>query len=102
MSTITTADLLDEYARALRGSWGGIDGRSEQLSLNRLSAAIRKHGNASLTDSEVVRLRWDMDVCPHGGGHWTEYCDEDDECEAMTAPDVRTARIDTTPKETDR
>ena len=80
---ITTADLLEEYARAIRGSWGDIDGRSEQISLRCLSAAIRKYGSSPLADSEVVKLRNDLDVCPHGGGHWTEYCDEDDECEEM-------------------
>lgn len=79
--TITTADLLYEYARALRGSWGGIDGRSEQVALNCLSDAIREHGNAPLADSEVLRLRDSLGVCPHGGRHWTEYCDEDSECE---------------------
>ena len=82
--TITTADLLDEYARALRGSWGGIDGRYEQISLNDLAAAIREYGSAPLTDSEVLRLRDNLGVCPRGGGHWTDYCDEDDECEEMT------------------
>lgn len=76
---ITTADLLDEYAQALRGSWGDIDGRSGQISLNCLSAMIREFGNAPLTDSEVARLRYDLGVCPHGGSHWTDYCD--DECE---------------------
>ena len=80
---ITTADLLDEYARALRGSWGGIDGRSEQISLNYLSAAIRERGNNPLETSEVLRLRDNLDVCPRGGGHWTDYCDEDGECEEM-------------------
>ena len=79
----TTADLLDEYARALRGSWGDIDGRSEQLSLNCLSAAIREYGSNPLDTSEVLSLRDALGVCPHGGGHWTEYCDEDDECEEM-------------------
>lgn len=75
---ITPADLLDEYAQALRGSWGGIDGRSEQSSRS-LSAAIREHGNAPLTDAQVARLREDLGVCPQGESHWTEYCDE--ECE---------------------
>ena len=83
MNTITTADLLDEYARALRGSWGDIDGRSEQISLNELAAAIRKHGSNPLVDSEVLKLRDDLGVCLHGGGHWTDYCDENDECEEM-------------------
>lgn len=81
MTTITTADLLDEYASALRGDWGSIDGRSERIALNCLSAAIREHGNAPLSDSKVTTLRDDMGVCPHGGSHWIDYCDEDDECE---------------------
>lgn len=76
---ITAADLLDEYAQALRGSWGGIDGRSERAALNCLSSAIREHGNAPLTDAQVARLREDLGVCLHGGSHWTDYCD--DECE---------------------
>ena len=80
---MTTADLLDEYARALRGSWGGIDGRHEQASLNCLSAAIREYGSNPLADSKVLSLRDALGVCPHGGGHWTEYCDEDDKCEEM-------------------
>ena len=82
--TTTTADLLDEYARALRGSWGDIDGRSEQIVLNELAAAIREYGNAPLGTSEVLRLRDYLGVCSYGGGHWTFYCDEDDECEEMT------------------
>lgn len=71
----TTADLLDEYGSALRGSWGGIDGRSEKRALLNLSAAIREYGNTELPAPKVKRLRWDLDVCPLGQGHWTEFCD---------------------------
>lgn len=83
MTTTTTADLLEEYACALRGDWGSIDGRSEQVSLNGLAAVIREHGNAPLTDAQVAKLRDRLGVCPHGGGHWTEYCDDNYECEEM-------------------
>ena len=72
---ITCADLLDEYARALRGSWGGIDGRSEQDSLNALSARFRMFGNDLLSQSTVEELRGTLGVCPYGWGHWTEFCD---------------------------
>lgn len=75
----TGPDLLDEYARALRGSWGDIDGRSEQSALNTLSDAIRTHGTGDLPDVTVQGLRTTLDVCPSGLNHWTMFCDE--ECE---------------------
>lgn len=71
----TTADLLDEYAQALRGSWGGIDGRGEKIALNTLSEAMRTHGTAALEPSEVTRLREALGVCDKGLSHWTEFCD---------------------------
>lgn len=77
-NTITTADLLDEYGSALRGSWGGIDGRSEQAALGSLSKAIIDHGNDCLATASVQSLRDDLGICPAGNGHWTEFCD--DEC----------------------
>lgn len=73
----TTADLLDEYAEALRGSWGGIDGRNEQDKLGELSKAIVQYGNTELNEGAVLELRNSLDVCPFGEGHWTEYCDDD-------------------------
>lgn len=77
MKEVTVADLLDEYGASLRGSWGDIDGRSEQSSLWELSDAIRNFGNSALPEHEVASLRYGIDVCPKGKGHWTEYCDED-------------------------
>lgn len=71
-----TADLLSEYASALRGSWGDIDGRSEQISLNKLAELIRKKGADQLSEPDVVSMRDSLSVCPSGEGHWTQYCDE--------------------------
>lgn len=71
----TVPDLLEEYAEALRGDWGGIDGRTEQYKLDRLAKAMREHGNNPLTDAEVSMLRNYIDVCPNGDGHWLEYCE---------------------------
>ncbi|KQO98434.1 hypothetical protein ASF30_10255 [Leifsonia sp. Leaf264] len=71
----TTASLLNEYGSALRGSWGGIDGRSEQTSLGWLAAAIDRYGNQELDEYTVADLRAQLDVCPEGAGHWTESCD---------------------------
>lgn len=76
----TTADLLDEYAQALRGSWGDIDGRSEQAALNTLSKAMRTHGTSDLEPSEVKSLRESLGVCDKGLGHWTEFCGYYDAC----------------------
>lgn len=74
----TTADLLDEYAQALRGYWGDIDGRTEQTALNILSEAMRTHGTAALEPGEVKRLRETLDVCDKGLGHWTDFCGDYD------------------------
>ena len=60
--------LMGEYFGALRGSWGGIDGRSERQRW----WDFRDHLAEGVTDK--ARLRADLDVCPAGGGHWTEYC----------------------------
>lgn len=72
---ITTADLLDEYASALRGDWGSIDGRAEKLGLNQLADQIREHGNAPLTAPAVAAARDGLGLCPGGSGHWTWHCD---------------------------
>lgn len=74
---VTTADLLDQYGQALRGDWGGIDGRSEKLALLNLSAAIREHGNETLSNDMILKLRDDLNVCANGGGHWDSFCGED-------------------------
>lgn len=72
----TTADLLDEYARALSLHGGEIDGRAEQTPLNILAAAIRGLGNAELPQEEVENLRECLNLCPHGNGCWTEFCSD--------------------------
>lgn len=71
----TAASLLNEYGAALRGSWGTIDGRSEQIALAHLADAIVEHGNDELPEAKTVALRNTLDVCPSGGCHWTEFCD---------------------------
>ena len=72
----TCADLLDEYAQALRHSWGDIDGRSEKAALNVLSTLMREHGMAPLSDDQVRRMRDDLGVCLLGGQHWQWFCDD--------------------------
>ena len=75
MNLNEVAQCLREYADALRGDWGSIDGRSEKASLNDLADAI-----LAPESKTVTRLREDLGVCARGDGHWLDYCDED--CEA--------------------
>ena len=89
----TTADLLDQYGQALRGSWSDIDGRSQKLALLELSAAIREHGNEPLTEEQVQKLRDELNVCDGGGGHWGWHCTED---WVKCGPEGRTTHDDRT------
>ena len=61
--------VLREYANALRGDWGSIDGRSEKMSLNAIADAI-----VSNEPHTMESLRNAAGVCPAGGGHGTDYC----------------------------
>lgn len=72
-NTAVAAKALREYADAIRGDWGSIDGRSEKNSLNRLADVIEDRD----TEVSIDTLRDVLGVCPHGQGHWTMYCDED-------------------------
>lgn len=65
------ASVLNEYGSAIRGDWGSIDGRSEQGTIIDFADAIR-----SPEIYTVALLRNAADICPHGGGHWTEHCDD--------------------------
>lgn len=76
----TAADVLEEYGRAIRGAWGGIDGRSVMSCMEDIAADMRKYSNGPLPDGLVQCRRISFGICPHGNGHWDEYC-EDYECE---------------------
>lgn len=67
------ARLLNEFGSAIRGDWGSIDGRSIQGDMDNFASWVK--APESMPDIETCR-DW-MDVCPHGGGHWTAYCDEE-------------------------
>jgi hypothetical protein len=58
------ARILDNYADALRGDWGSIDGRSERRALNELTTFMR--GDTDICDEA------DLGVCVKGpyGAHW--------------------------------
>jgi len=63
------AKVLREYGSAIRGDWGTIDGRSEQLTLNYLAEVV-----ADPEHYTAAQLRDVADICPHGKGHWTDHC----------------------------
>jgi len=62
------AQILYEFGSAIRGDWGSIDGRSVRNGMDRVSDSILD-GTATISS-----MRDDLDLCPHGKGHWTEYC----------------------------
>ena len=62
---------LREYAQAIRGDWGDIDGRSMRGELLAFADAIEGHGHH---DWSIERWRSDLGICPSGEGHWTRHC----------------------------
>lgn len=69
MSIQEVAQVLREYGSAIRGDWGSIDGRSEQLTVNYFAEVITAPEHYT-----VAQLRDVADICPDGEGHWTEHC----------------------------
>jgi hypothetical protein len=63
------ASVLREYGEAIRGDWGSIDGRGERSTINEFADAFLKPESFT-----AERLRDMSDICPFGGGHWTEHC----------------------------
>lgn len=78
-------DLIREYGAAIRGSWYGLDGRGVRADLNFLAKLVEENENAALSETEVANARCRLDICPNGGGHWTEFCDES--CNAKAVSD---------------
>jgi len=68
------ARVLDEWATAIRGDWGSIDGRTCRDQLGRVSAYLRGERD-ELTLSDVG-------VCAGGefGAHWEGDRMDDHEC----------------------
>ena len=67
-------NVLNEFAHAIRGDWGSIDGRVIQANLQWLIVEMQAD-----TPAEIARIRDNINICVAGGGHWQMYCDE--ECE---------------------
>ena len=61
--------VLDEWAQAIRGDWGSIDGRTCRSELQNLSSYL-------FVDEplEVEYVRYTAGICVEGKGHWLEWC----------------------------
>ena len=70
----TAADILEEYGEAFRGSWAAVDGRSVRSDLEQIASDMRSYGNGGLPTAVIVVRRRNLDLCPAGNGHWTEFC----------------------------
>ena len=70
-----TVMVLREFAEALRGDWGSIDGRSLQLSLNELAEEMVQAVNEGSASKSVAELRDAFGMCTNGRGHWSEHCE---------------------------
>jgi len=64
--------VLDEWAQAIRGDWGSIDGRTCRSELQNLSSFLMAE-----EPLDIEYLRWNAEICPEGKGHWLEWCRDD-------------------------
>lgn len=62
--------LLSEYGEAIRGDWSDLDGRDVRSALDDISELID-----SDEKFEIEVLREELNLCPKGNGHWTDFCD---------------------------
>lgn len=70
---------LTEYGDAIQGDWGDLDGRTVNRHLGSLAALLRTPPDQPPT---IQHLRTELGICPDGGGHWTEHCQ--DTCDIPT------------------
>jgi hypothetical protein len=62
-----TRAVLRELGEAWRGDWSGFNGRDVRGHL----ADVERVADGHLT---LAGFRRAHDLCPRGGGHWTEHC----------------------------
>lgn len=68
--SVPPVQALREWASAVRGDWGDIDGRGVKADLLSIADAIEGKGR----DWPIERWREDLGLCPSGEGHWTRHC----------------------------
>lgn len=77
--------VLREWADAIRGDWGSIDGRSVRADMNLMADTLLAANHDSGSQVTVRALRQTMGVCAVGGGHWEWYCNDGRDCAAQAA-----------------
>lgn len=70
MSAVTQA--MTEWASAIRGDWSEVDGRAVKATIEDWVRAL--DGIEPYASWTIARHRADTDLCPYGGGHWTDHC----------------------------
>lgn len=70
------SDIICEYGEAMRHDWSEIDGRCVRSDMETFASYIDKE-QFLLDEEETLQLRTMLDLCPHGQGHWSTWCDED-------------------------
>lgn len=68
--------VLQEWANALRGDWGSIDGRSSRYQIEEIIAVIQCVTPDDTFQKRLLVARSAANVCLSGGGHWQQYCDD--------------------------
>lgn len=75
---VTVSTLLMEYGLAFGSDWSSVDGRWVRDDMDDLGILVEKYGSGPLTPKDAEKGRADLDLCPHGLGHWTEWCMPDE------------------------
>lgn len=72
-------DVLDELAFAIARDSSilqDIDGRTVKHNLLGISLELRWSGLDSMRESRLRALRFDLNLCPEGQGHWSFHCND--------------------------
>lgn len=77
LTVFQLTEVLREWAEALRGDWGSIDGRGCRSELETLAALIDVAVEEPLKMT-LAQVRDQVGICLHGGGHWISYCKDYD------------------------
>ena len=69
------AEGLREFGSAVRHDWStySLDGRSVKLQMNAMADLLEP--NAPMVSMTAIRMV--LGICPNGGGHWNQYCDNE-------------------------
>lgn len=72
-------DVLDELAFAIARDSSilqDIDGRTVKHNLLALSIELRWNGLGAMRENRLRALRFSLNLCPEGQGHWSFHCND--------------------------